>query len=179
MNSTMREQIINETNWLPPHTPIKIRRLSIANRYTPNTFPRCHCGQLVTYDKVYQTTLSKYCSSTCSRKAQKRLSAETYNCLSNKDWLFEQRITLRKSFEEIGSDLNCSITPVKRACKQHNIPSVRWNESDSLTKSFLRNKDWLIQKHKVEKLKIVDIATEINSSPATVSRWLQYHNIST
>lgn len=178
LNQELKNNIIEATNWLHISTPLKIRALTINKGYTQETFPKCKCcNNYVTYDKAYQNSLNTYCSSECSRSDKKRLSVDTYNKLNNYEWLYEQRIVQQKSFEELAVELNCSPIPVKRACKILKIPHVRYNESNSLIKSYLKNKEWLYQKHIIERKKCEDIAELIGSTPATVSRFLKFHNI--
>ena len=46
---------------------------------------------------------------------------EVLEKLESKDWLYEQRIVLKKSKEQIASELGCSITPVNKWIKIHQM----------------------------------------------------------
>jgi hypothetical protein len=181
LNQVVRKQIEAATSWMTPKTPLKIRCLAIQMGFTESTFPPCkNCRKApVTYRKEYLDGFSDYCSAHCSREHQHRLPESTYNRLSNREWLYQQRITLKKSFEEIAIELGCSVTPVKKACRSLKIPNVRHNESNSLIMAKLKDREYLHQSHIIEKKKVSDIAMEIGSSAATVSRWLSDHGIAT
>ena len=175
-NKLFRKQIFTATSWMNPETPLKIRCLAINKGYTERSFPRCVCGKMVTYAKDTQDAFLSVCSSLCSKRTNKRSKS---NCsqLNDSNFLFELRITQKKSFEEIARILQCSVTPIKHACKRLKIPDVKWNESDGLTKAYLRDKTWLEDQHNNQKKKLSVIADEIGSSQATVSRWLSFHGI--
>jgi len=180
LNQQTRALIEDHTNWMEDSTPLKIRCLAIYHRYTETTFPRCVvCNNCCTYNKAYMNKFSKYCSSLCSRTDKRRLSEEAYSKLNDYAWLYDQRIHKKKSFEEIANCLKCSETPVKRACNLLNIPAVRLNESEPLVMSKLRDKKLLEALHCDERQTVDQIAQTIGSSPATISRWLNYHSIET
>lgn len=180
INKDLKEKIIDYTSWMSIDTPLKIRCLAINKNFTKETFPKCIvCDSHVTYDKAYNNKFSKYCGPICSRKHKHRLNNDTYEKLNDKEWLYNQRIKLKKSYEEIASELNCSINPVKKACIQYNIPMVKHNNSEPMILLKLQDKNWLEQIHCKEKKTTEQIAEMIGSSKATVSRWLNYHNIET
>lgn len=175
-----KQQILDITAWMDdfyPKIPIKIRQLSISNNYTANTFPRCCCGKPVGYDKVYRNKFNQYCSDECSKKYRQRLPKSTIDKLSDYQWLYNKRIVEKLSWESIAIELQCSVTPIKLACKKLKIPSVRHNESRSVTMGFLRNKEWLFTQHVENHNTVEQIAVLLCISPATVSRWLSFHKI--
>jgi very-short-patch-repair endonuclease len=180
LNKDIRQQIELETQWMNGFyslIPLKIRCLTINRGFSLENFPRCPvCNSPVAYDKAYQNKFNQFCSDGCS-KSHGRLSIERKRKLEDYQWLYNERITNQKSIEDIATELGCSISPVKKYIKYHNIPHVKYNESSSLAKSFLKNKDWLEQKHKVEKKRLNEIAAEIGSSGSTVSIWMQRHGI--
>lgn len=180
INKQLKQLIIEHTNWMDASTPLKIRCLAIYNKYTEQTFPRCTvCNKPVTYNKSYMDKFSSYCGPACSRSDKKRLNQQTYDRLSDCQWLYQQRIECKKSFEEIASMLDCSVSPVKKACKTLQIPHVRHNESQPLVMSKLRDEHLLRSLHCKQRNTVEQIAETIGSSAATVSRWLKFHQIET
>lgn len=177
LKKELRERIVQATSFLPPNTPLKIRALTIHMGLDAKTFPRCVCGNYVTYEKTKQKSLAIFCGPKCSRSHRRRLSETAYQKLDSQDWMYEQRINLQRSIEEIAEELDCSIQPVLDAIKKHNIPRVRYNESSALALARLRDKDWLHEQHIVLHRKLDDIANEINSTKSTVSIWLKKHDI--
>lgn len=139
--------------------------------------PKCaddECTNVVTYNKAYPNRgFGQYCSPDCSRK-NKTIPRKTREKLEDYDWLFNQRITLRKSKEQIAKELGISRTPIVKYLNQHNIPDVKYNTSMCST---LDNKKQLEELYNNNKL--VDIANALNVSVSTISRFFQKHNIST
>lgn len=180
LSPKLKSKIEEYTSWMNDFyvkLPLKIRCLAIHLGYNEYTFPRCsECGNPVSYDKEYGKRFNQFCSDSCS-KASGRLTQEQRLKLDDYSWLYQKRMVEKLSFDDIALELNCSITPVKKAIKSHKLPDVKYNESNSLTLSNLRNKEWLIEQHQIMHRTLDDIAEEINSSSATVSRWLQYHGI--
>jgi len=172
-NKSNRSFVIEKTSWLPADTPIKIRLIALKENYTSKTFPKCHCGNYVTWNKTKRKNdpnfFRNHCSSKCARKSK--------IIPIDKDWLYQKRIVEMLAYEDIGKLIGTSEIPIKRACKQFNIPMVKYNESNALTTSFLRNKQWLTEQHINNKRTLDDISAEIKSNKATLSRWLQYHQI--
>lgn len=180
VNKKAKELIYKSTAWMKPDTPLKIRCLAIHNQYTVTSFPKCIvCNNPVTYDKAYQNKFSEYCGPICSRSHKHRLDTVSYERLNNKEWLYQQRIVLKKSYEEIASELNCSVNPVKKACIKHQIPLVKHNCSQPMVLLKLEDKEWLHHMHCEQRKKVEEIADMIGSTKATVSRWLSFHNIET
>jgi transposase-like protein len=96
---------------------------------------------------------------------------------SNRDHLFTQRITLRKSKELIAQEHGCSIAIVNKWIKHHNIPLAQYNKSDYTTQLQLDNKELLYDLHVNQKQTCERIAELLGSSKATVSLHLNKHNI--
>lgn len=180
VNKELRETIIDYTQWMRSDSSLKIRCLAIHLGYTEQTFPKCLvCGLPVIGCRAYQNRFSNYCGPDCSRSHRHRLNQDTYQKLNDRDWLYHQRIDLKKSYEEIAEMLNCSVNPVKKACVQHNIPMVQHNCSQPLILLKLQDKQWLFDLHYNQRKKVEEIAEMIGCSKATVSKWLNYHEIET
>jgi len=97
--------------------------------------------------------------------------------MSDYDWLYEQRFVLKKSKEKLADELGCSTTVVNKWLKHHNMPNVRYNESNTDVLLCLRDFDWLNNKYKVERLTCEQIADELGTTKSTVSIWLNKHDI--
>jgi len=178
LNKEAKSKILEATKWMDPKVPLKIRALVIKDGLTSETFPKCRICQAspVTYDKLYQKHLLDVCGSDCGRK-ERRLSKQSYECLKSYEWLYEQRFVNRKSFEDIASELGCSPHPVRQAAKRLGVPEIKHNESLPPVMSKLMDRNWLFEEHVVKRRKVRDIAEELSSSSATISRWIANHGI--
>ena len=112
------------------------------------------------------------------KNAKSRISENSLLKLSDKNWLFDQRIIQRKSIENIAESLGISIAPVTKWIKYHNIPHIRLNESEHTTKMLLGNKEY-IQDIYDKGNKLQEIADLLGTSKATVSKFMQKHGIIT
>lgn len=90
-----------------------------------------------------------------------------HQLLSDRDWLWRQRIELRSSKEDIARLANCSITLVRKYLKKHEIPDVKYNESEVSVRNVLQSRDTLSDMY--ENSTMEEIAKKIGSSKATVS----------
>ena len=108
-----------------------------------------------------------------------RLPKEVYDLVQNKEWLYNQRITLQKSKDKIGEELGTTGTFINKWLNYHNIPKVRYNESNSLVKIKLQDKKWLYEEYKIKNKTCQQIADELGHgcSKSLVSVWLNNHNI--
>lgn len=178
-----RDEVIGKTQWLDSiypdqKIPIRIRIMVEQMGLSGDTFPRCpSCGKPVGYDKARHSKLLKFCSNACSSNRD-YLPKEIVDKLSSYEWVYEQRVLKQKSYELIAQELAISTIPVRKWVDRHNLPLFKLNESQSQTLAYLKDKDWLTKKYD-EGLKIHEIADEIGSSAASVSRWFQHHEIKT
>lgn len=118
---------------------------------------------------------TKYCSNEC-RNIDKERSSDYYPYLSNRDWLYNQRVVLRKSKEQIGKELGCSYQPVAKWIKRHQIEDFNLTENPT-AKNLLNNRDWLINEYKTKKQTLADIGNKINCSDSFVSKFIRKHGI--
>jgi hypothetical protein len=175
-----RNELLKETSFLDFYdkVPLSLRVHCVLNNITEISSCVC-CDNLVTYNKAYPDKgFSIYCGPKCSR-SDKTINKESLKKLSDREWLYEQRIILQKSKESIAEELGCSITPVNKWVKIHDIPDVKYNESNSLSLSHLRNKDWLYENHVKNHRTCEDIGNELGVSKSTVSVYLNKHEIET
>lgn len=162
-----------------PKLPLKIRCISIHLDYNEKTFPKCPiCLNPVSFRKNDHSGFNLYCSEKCHQEDKKRNKiVQNHPLLSDKKWLYQERIVKRKSKEQIATELGISITPINEALKLHNVEELKLNESDPSVLIYLKNKDWLIDKHINNHLTLSEIANELGSTKATLSRWLAIHGI--
>lgn len=170
------ELLNDSTNFLDQINPsLTTRFYCVINNI--HEIPRCCCGEFVMANKKdNKLGFTQYCSPTCSR-SNKTVSPEIELCLSNREWLYDQRITQRKSKETIAEELGCSITPVNKWIKIHEIADVKYNKSNVELLDRLENRDWLYHDHKILKKTCETIANEIGSSKSTVSIYLSKYGI--
>lgn len=138
----------------------------------------CGCGEKVLLNiSDSNTVFRRFASVQCSRKS-KTIPKDALDKLSNKEWLYNERIKLKKSKELIAKELGISTSPVYKWCKLHNITN-RLNCSSQEILSKLEDKNFMIQKYIIEKMKCEDIAKELKTTKSTVSIYLSKHGIET
>lgn len=173
-----KSQLLCETEFLNvfDKVPLSLRYFCVQNDITE--IPRCeHCYNKTTYNSAYTNKgFNRFCSEDC-RKKYKVEKNDFNKFLKDKEWLYEQRITLKKSKELIAEELNCSIIPVNKWIKIHNIPEVKYNKSNSLSLLKLEDKDWLYEQHVINRRKCSDIGDELGVSKSTISVYLSKHEI--
>ncbi|MCA9496191.1 MAG: hypothetical protein KC589_04570, partial [Nanoarchaeota archaeon] len=122
----------------------------------------------VSFRKNDHNGFNLYCSEKCHQEDKKRKKIiHNHPLLSDENWLCQERIIKRKSKEQIANELGISITPINEAIKLHNIEELKLNESDESILSYLKNKEWLIEKHVTNHLTLSEIANELGSTKAT------------
>lgn len=175
-----KQRILEDTSFLDCYkkTPLSLRYYCILNSIESIPVCRC-CDNHAAYKKDYPDQgFAEYCSLKCSR-LDKTIDKKILEKLSDKDWLYEQRIILQKAKETIAEELGCSITPVNKWVKIHNIPEIKYNESNPISMYYLRNKDWLYENHVIKHRTCEDIGNELSVSKSTVSVYLNKHGIET
>lgn len=182
LNKKIKELIEKETKFLDFHyenIPLRTRAYVILNEITEDKIPKCKCGcnQVCCINRTYtENGFRKYANGNCSRK-DKTIEKNIKLKLENYDWLYENRIIQKKSIEQISKELSISTIPVVKYLKIHNIDKL----IDGRRKNSYSNKV-LSDKNKLKKLyesglTCEKIAEKLGISKATVSRWLNIHNI--
>ncbi len=96
--------------------------------------------------------------------------------LSNRDWLYDQRINLGKSKDVIAGELGVSVTPVNKWIEKHRIPSVKYNQSSYKVMKILENKNDLQTLYDSgDTLEL--IARQLGTSKSTLSIFMRKHGI--
>lgn len=184
LNESIRSQIENETLFMNSYydsIPLRTRAYVIINQITENSLPKCKCGcgNVCAIDKTYtEKGFRFYANLNCSRK-NKTISEESKKQLENYNWIYDQRITQQKSIELIAQELNISTIPVVKYLKKHKIDDLfDGRQRNSYSTQILKDKESL-QKLYDQGLTCDQIANQLSSSKATISRWLKIHNIET
>lgn len=172
-----KEEVLNRTSEIDSmgflDVPFTIRCQYLRNG---KVWPTCqNCDKPVGWIK---SSAHKGWNKTCSHecKTKKNNSIDIVE-LSDKDYLWDQRFNLKKSYDQIASELGCSAPTVQKAIESFGYPKIRYNESSSMTMARLKDKNWLVEQHVNNHRTLNDIANEIGSSPASISRYLQIHGI--
>jgi len=166
--------LMEETSFLNVYTivPLSLRYYCIFNEV--HTIPKCKCcNNLVKYKADYPAKgFSDYCGSECSR-ANKDSDKPYQKFLNDKEWLYEQRITLKKSKELIAQELGCSPVPITKKLVEFCIEVKKTNVKNK--KEEIPDKETLIKLYKTKTL--VDIGKIFNVSNVTISKWFDEYNI--
>ena len=180
LNKSIKNQIIQETSFLDKYyskIPLRNRAYVILNEIHENTIPQCICGKPVALDVTYSINgFRTYCGAKCSRK-NKTVEKAALEKLSNKEWLYDQRIIQQKSIELIGEELGVSHIPVQKWIKEHQLDDMFDARSrNTLATSILKDKVKLKEFYD-SGLTCEEIAEKLSSTKSTVSRWLSFHEI--
>ena len=176
----MRTLLLECTNFLDIgihiKIPLSLRYYCVFNDV--RNIPKCKCcTNLATYRKDDpKMGFATYCSPKCSR-SDKTISNDVELLLKDRDWLYNQRIVMKKPKDLIASELGISIVPISKWIKYHKLPNVKYNCSGPNTMSKLEDRDWMFLEHKTNHRTCEDIGIEIGSSKSTVSVWLAKHGI--
>lgn len=87
--------------------------------------------------------------------------------LSDKEWLYDQRVNMRKSIKLIGEEIGCSHVLVRKYIRKYSIPSFDLKESETSIKNKLDNKKYL-EEHYQDK-NMDEIAELIGTSKSAIS----------
>lgn len=135
--------------------------------------PKCKCGNECHINKAYPNKgYTLFCSDACAKK-YRNTNKEWYQYLSNYDWLYNQRVNLKKSKQTIANEIGCSHTVVSKWLKTHKIESDHRYSNTSL----LNNKQWLEEQYKTNHKSCEDIANQLGISKSTVSVYLAKNDI--
>lgn len=177
---SLRNLLLDNTNFLDIELKVKIplalRFYCVANNI--KIAPKCKCCNTPAIFKRDDPKLgfAIYCSSKCSR-SDKRISNDVELLLKDKDWLYNQRIILKKSKELIAKELGISVSPINKWILFHKIPNIKYNCSNPNVILKLEDSDWLFNEHKTNHRTCEDIGIEIGTSKSMVSIWLAKHGI--
>jgi hypothetical protein len=97
--------------------------------------------------------------------------------LSNKDWLFHERVVLKKAIETIGDELGVSHTTVAYWLKKHGIKDLVDARRRNLIATNILNDREKLNSLYAQGLTALQIAEQLNTTQGTVCRWLVFHDI--
>ena len=100
--------------------------------------------------------------------------------LKDKDWLYVQYITMKKSTIQIGKELGCSYQVISRYLKKHDISIRNGAEAQRISKESLDNlkdKEWIYYQYIIMKKTPNQIGKEIGCSSPTVNKYIKKHDI--
>jgi transposase len=180
-NASLRTQIEHQTSFLDEHYPdIKLKQRAFVLLYdlTEEQLPycRCGCGKRASLNREPDKGFSKYFNEDCHRRAPK-ISDEALEKLSNKEWLFEQRITLKKAIETIGVELGVSHVSVDRWLKKHGIKQLKISRIRNLEGySVIDDKEKLVNLY-YSGLTCQQIAEPLNVTRGAIARTLKSYGV--
>lgn len=184
LNKDIKSQIENKTIFLNQYynnIPLRTRAYVIVNSITEETLPKCKCGcgKVCAIDKTYsENGFRLYANSTCSRK-DKTIDKIAKVKLQDYNWLYNQRIVLKKSIEDIANELKISTIPVVKYLKIHNLNDlIDARRRNSLSLTILSDKEKLQEIYE-SGLTCEQIAEKFGTTKSTISRWLGIYNIQT
>ena len=162
LNKLAQQEIIQETQFLndlfpTKNIPLRVRCLVISQNITNLNYPICPiCNNPVGWNLEYQSDFNQFCSQSC-RLTNKQ--AKQNPKLLDKEWLYLQKITLNRSYEDIGKELGLSPTPVASACERFKI-TIKNTVSQKPNLSKEKLLECLLDKTKT----IEEIAESLNTS---------------
>jgi hypothetical protein len=157
-------------------TEVKIatRIYCIINNIT--SIPICPaCGKYnVPLKEDYKKGFTKFCSIPCARVSSD-LSEEKLSLLKDKDWLYNQRITQRKSWDSISDEFEISTPVIRKWSKIHSIPEVNYNKNDMSVEMILSSKEKMEELY--QNKTVYEIAELLGTSPSNVAYRISGHGI--
>jgi hypothetical protein len=180
LNKEHKNAIIKETEFLDKHyskVPLRTRAYCIKNDILDDDIPKCYCGKPVALNVTDNKTVFRtYCSESCHKKAPK-IDSEALGRLSSYEWLYNERIELQKSIEDIAFSLNVSTQPVVTWLEHHKLNDlVDARRRNNQANTILKSKDKLEELY-TQGLTCQEIAESVSTTKSTVSRWFSIHGI--
>lgn len=96
--------------------------------------------------------------------------------LKDKAWLREQYVQNRQSTTEIAYELDISSTTVTKWLRTHDI-QIRDSVLTEAALNRLRDDEWMYRRYVKERASTTEIASQLDCSTTTVSKWLSEHKI--
>jgi transposase-like protein len=180
-NAGLKTQIEEQTSFLDLHYPnikLKQRAFVLLNDLTEEQLPycRCGCGKRASLNREPDKGFSKYFNEDCHRRAPK-ISDDALEKLSNKEWLFGQRVILKKAIETIGDELGVSHITVDRWLKKHGIKQLKISRIRNLEGySVIDDKEKLVNLYD-SGLTCQQIAEPLNVTRGAIARTLKSYGV--
>ncbi len=95
--------------------------------------------------------------------------------LNDREWLYEQHVTLGRTRDEIAVMLGCTSGTVTRALRHHDIPVLKTMARGGYVRQFneLYNHDWLYEQRVVKRKSLEEIAAIVGCTSNTVATHLK------
>jgi hypothetical protein len=180
----LREAIEKETLFLDDYydnIQLRSRAYCIKNNITKANIPQCkaNCGRpaILNYGNAIEG-FRLYCGPECHR-GDCKISDEVKNKLGNYDWVYNQRVVLKKGYERIGKELGVSEPTVVRWIEKHGLKDAVKNARaiSEETKATLEDKNKMYDLYVTQKLTYRQIAKILSSNVAYVREALIKHDI--
>ncbi len=179
LNKSLVEEIKKETYFLDKiysKVSLRARAFVILNSLDESSLPRCKCGK---YSAINNSNPEKgfriYCGPECSR-SDKTISKALIEVLDNYDFLYNEKIIKQKSIEQIAEENGISITPVVKYLKKYKLYQLNdARRRNNRANQVLEDKEKLAKLYKKHSMQ--EIAESLGSTKATVSRWMNIHQI--
>lgn len=96
--------------------------------------------------------------------------------LNDAQWLREEYINKNRSTVEIADDLDVSSSTISQRLGTHDIPILNSIHSEA-TYNRLRDSEWMYKRYVEDRASTTEIASQLECSATTVSKWLSEHDI--
>jgi len=169
----LRPKLIEETSILNVLNPcLKDRIMFVAENR--DSIPKCPIC-----DKDLPLVSHHYkFAEVCSDKCRSIASAKYHEKMDDRDWLYEQRINLERSYESIAEEMNIPAVSLKKQLKKYEIPERNYNGDRYFeVQSILSNRDFLYDLS--EKMSAADIAKKLECNSDIVLKYYKIHGIET
>lgn len=182
LNKEIKSDIEERTIFLNSYykkIPLRTRAYVILNDINENNIPRCECGcnKVCAIDKTYPINgFRRYANPECSRKS-KTINQKSKNKLEDFNWIYEQRITLKKSIQQIADELNISTIPVKKYLTEHKIDNLMDGRRRNSSSVLVLNNESKLKELYETGLSCEQIGDQLGVSKATISRWMNIYGI--
>lgn len=173
-----KEKILKATNFLPEEYKLTTRYFCILNDIQQIPLCEGNCGNFCIPNKLNaKLGFTRFHSDECAR--QNRIPKHIEEKLKDYDWLYNQRITLKKSKIAIGKEIGCSETLITKWIKFHNIPEIWLQECDLEVQKYLDDIEWFKLRYKEQLKSPENISNELlDLTGIKVSRGLIWRYVS-
>lgn len=182
LNQSLRDEIIKQTLFLDQYysdVPLRTRSYVILNDIKEDTIPKCkcNCGKVCAIDRTYtENGFRLYADANCSRK-DKTIDKNIEKKLKNYDWIFNERVTQKKSIEQIANELKISTIPVVKYLRFHKIDNLMDARRRNSAANIILNDEARLKELYDSGLTCEEIGENLGVTKSTISRWMLIYNI--
>ena len=172
-NKEFVSELRSQTSFMDDHyekIQNKHRAYVILNGIKEVLLCECGCGLAANLNYTYpEQGFRRFHNNDHSLKSQ--------SPIITKETLYEERIVLQKSVDQIALDLKTSPVTIRNKLKEYGLDDLFDARQRNLNANkILRSKEELSALY-VSGLKVEEIAEQLNTTKGTVSRWMQVHGI--